>query len=116
MLGPIESYRRLCSSGVGCAKITHMNRTIATSSSVNVSTARTIDPRQDASQWPHHDPPALETNTLLAPGPRTWTIASAVAVIAHRQPPDEQRTKHDGRLHDIHDIPTEQAAFQLARV
>jgi hypothetical protein len=87
VLEPIESYRRLCSSGVGCAKITHMNRTIATSSSVNVSTARTIDPRQNASQWSHRYPPVLETNTLLAPGPRTWTIASAVAVIAHRQRP-----------------------------
>lgn len=28
----------------------------------------------------------------------------------------EQRTKHDGQLHDVHDIPTEQAAFQLAPV
>ena len=87
VLAPIESYRRPCSSGVGCAKITHMNRTVATSNSVNVSTARTIDPRQTASQWSHRYPPALETNTLLAPGPRTWTIASAVAVIAHRQRP-----------------------------
>lgn len=51
----------------------------------NVSTARTSDARQNASQWPHHYSPALETTTLLAPGPRTrtWTIASAVAVIAH---------------------------------
>ena len=115
----------------------------------NVSTARTSDARQNASQWPHRYSPALETNTLLAPGPRTrtWTIASAVAVIAHCQrPPDEprhdkrpdrdhearrrasyavnevagrgpeQRTKHEGQMHDVHDIPTEQAAFQLAAV
>ena len=87
VLGPIESYRRPCSSGVGCAKITHMNRTVATSNSVNVSTARTIDPRQTASQWPHRYRAALETNTLLAPGSRTWTLVSAVAVIAHRQRP-----------------------------
>jgi len=55
----------------------------------NVSTARTSDARQNASQWPYRYSPALETNTLLAPGPRTrtWTIAFAVAVIAHHQRP-----------------------------
>ena len=59
----------------------------------NVSTARTSDARQNASQWPHRYPLPLETNTLLAPGPRTRTIASAVAVITHRQrPPDMHRT------------------------
>jgi hypothetical protein len=30
---------------VGCAKITHMKRTVATSNSVNVSTTRMIHPR-----------------------------------------------------------------------
>ena len=52
VLAPIESCRRARSSGVGCAKITHMKRTVATSSSVNVSTTRTIDPHQNASQCP----------------------------------------------------------------
>jgi len=53
VLGPIESCRRARSSGVGCAKITHMKRTVATSNSVNVSTARTIGPRHRAPQWSH---------------------------------------------------------------
>jgi hypothetical protein len=82
VLAPIESCRRARSSGVECVKITHMKRTVAISNSVNVSTTRAIDPRQNVSQCPR-DPPALGTNTLLASGPRTWTIASAVAVIAH---------------------------------
>ena len=96
VLWPTESCRRARSFGVGCAKIAHMNRTVAASNSVNVSTARMIDPRYRAPQWSHRSPPALETNTLLAPGPRTWTIVSAVAVVAHRQrPPKEPR--HDKR-------------------
>lgn len=45
VLAPIESCRRARSSGVGCAKITHMKRTVATSNSVNVSTTRMIHPR-----------------------------------------------------------------------
>jgi hypothetical protein len=85
VLALIESFQRPCVSDR--MKITHMNRTLATSYSVNLSTARTIDPRQNASQGPHRYFLTLETNTLLAPGPRTWTIASAVAVIAHRQRP-----------------------------
>ena len=87
VLWPIESCRRARSSGVGCAKITHMKRTVAVSNSVNVSTARMIAPRYRASRWSQRFPPALETNTLLAPGPGTWTIVSAVAVVAHRQRP-----------------------------
>jgi hypothetical protein len=98
VMGPIESYRRPCSSGVGCTKITHMNRTVATSNSVNVSTTRTIDPRQTASQWPHRYPPALETNTLWAPGPRTPTIASAVAVITRRQRPATSHAPTSGPI------------------
>ncbi len=38
----------------------------------------------------------------------------AVNEVAGRGP--EQRTKHEGQMHDVHDIPTEQAAFQLAAV
>lgn len=38
----------------------------------------------------------------------------AVNEIAGRGP--EQRAKHEGQVHDVHDIPTEQAAFQLAAV
>ena len=63
--------------------------------SVNVSTTRTIDPHQHASQCPGY-PPALGTNTLLAPGPRTWTIASAVALIAHGQRPPTSHATTSG--------------------
>jgi hypothetical protein len=38
----------------------------------------------------------------------------AVNDVPDRSP--EQRTKHDGQLHDVHDIPTEQAAFQVTPV
>ncbi len=97
VLAPIESCRRARSSGVGGAKITHMKRTVATSNSVNVSTTRTIDPDQNASQCPRY-PAALGTNTLLAPGPRTWTIASAVAVIAHGQRPPTSHATTSGPI------------------
>ena len=76
VLWPIESCRRALSSWVGCAKITHMKRA--------ASTTRTIEPHQNASEWPRNAH-ALGTNTFFAPGPRTWTIVSAVAVIAHGQ-------------------------------
>jgi hypothetical protein len=51
VLWPIESCTRARSSGVGCAKIAHMKRTVAASNSVNVSTARMIGPRPRAPQW-----------------------------------------------------------------
>ena len=72
---PIESCRRAL-SWVGCAKMTHMKRA--------ASTTRTIEPHRNASEWPRHAH-TLGTNTFFAPGPRTWTIVSAVAVVAHGQ-------------------------------
>jgi hypothetical protein len=98
VLGPIESCRRARSSGVGCAKIAHMNRTVAASNSVNVSTARMIGPRHTASQWLHRYPPALETNTLVAPGPRACPVAPAVAVVAHRQRPPKSHATTSGPI------------------
>jgi len=53
VLWPIESCRRARSSWVGCAKITHMKRTVAASNSAIVSTSRMIGPRHTAPQWPH---------------------------------------------------------------
>ena len=53
VLWPIESCRRARSSGVGCAKIAHIKRTVAASTSVKVSTARTIGPRHRAPQGSH---------------------------------------------------------------
>ena len=40
VLSPIESCRRACSSGVVCARITHMNTTVTTSTTINVSRTR----------------------------------------------------------------------------
>jgi hypothetical protein len=79
-------------------EISHMKRTVAASNSVNVSTALTIAPRHRAFRWPHRSPPALETNRLLVPGPRTWTIASAVAVVAHRQRPPKSHATTRGPI------------------
>ena len=96
MLASIESCRQARSSGVVCAKIIHIKWTFATSNSVNVSATRAIDPHQNACQCPY--PPALRTNTLLALGPRTWTIASAVAVIAHDQRPPTSHATTSGPI------------------
>jgi hypothetical protein len=98
VLGPIESCRRACSSGVGCAKIVHMNRTVAASSSVNVSTARTIDPRQIASQWLPRHPPRWRRTRSWRPGPRAWPVAPAVAVVAHRQRPPKSHATTSGPI------------------
>jgi hypothetical protein len=93
VLEPIESCRRARSSGVGCAKITHMNRTVAASNSVNVSTTRMIDPRPAASRWLHRGPSALQTNTLGALGQMACAVASTIAVVTHRQrPPNSHAT------------------------
>ena len=76
VLWPIESCRRDRSSGVGCAKIAHMKRTVAASNSVNVSTALTI---ADLLRW--------RRTRSNVPGARAWTVPPAVAVVAHRQAP-----------------------------
>ena len=76
VLAPIESCRRARSSGVGCAKIAHMNRTVAASNSVNVSTALTI---ADLLRW--------RRTRSNVPGARAWTVEPAGAVVAHRQAP-----------------------------
>lgn len=87
VLGPIESCRRAHSSGVGCAKIAHMNRR-----------ARTIDPRQIASQWLPRHPPRWRRTRSWRPGPRAYPVAPAVAVVAHRQRPPKSHATTSGPI------------------
>ena len=79
---------RLRSAGARCDPIQH------------ISTARTSEARQNASQWPHRYSPALEANTLFASGPRTrtWAIAWTVAVIAHHQRPPTSHATASGPI------------------
>lgn len=87
VLGPIESFRRARSSGVGCARITHMKRTVASSTTANVSARRKIGPRRTSTLGRHRRPAAWSTNTRATLRPKACAIAWPVAVILHRRWP-----------------------------
>jgi hypothetical protein len=58
VLSPIESCRRACSSGVVCARITHMKATMTTSTTIDVSRTR-ITASGLGGRGLHLPPPAL---------------------------------------------------------